>query len=228
MHSTRHPKSSKVKVYPIIIIAVILIVFAIAIFHYLPNNGTALNAKITLENMNLNLANIAVMFPNATYLPSSIDSIKNMSGALYGEGYRYVSVSEFSAPSNLSYYSAYPDIITSVIYVTSNSSVASNVTKDMISGSALNQTNSTGSNYAGIIVTPYSFKNIEVNINTLYDVAVLNSSDLFMVSQYPIFQQTSIINYKNEICVVTVNGYKNMSAGTSTKIAKALFNRMVS
>ena len=42
-----------------------------------------------------------------------------------------------------------------------------------------------------------------------------------MVSQYPVFQQTSIINYKNEICVVTVNGYKNMSAGTSMKIAKS-------
>ena len=225
----RHSKSAKSKqVYPIIITVVILIVFAIVIFRYLPNNGTALNAQLSLGDTNLNLTDIAGMFPNVTYLPSSIDSIKNMSGALYSEGYRYVSVSEFSAQSNLSYYSTYPDIITSVIYVTSNSSVASNVTKDVISGSALNQTNSTGSNYAGIILNPYLFKGIEVNISTLYNVAVLNSSDLFMVSQYPVFQQTSIINYKNEICVVTVNGYKNMSAGTSTKIAKALFNRIIS
>ena len=225
----RHSKSTKAKqVYPILITVAILIAFAIAIFHYLPNNGTALNVELSLENTNINLTDIAGMFPNVTYLPSSIDSIKNMSGALYSEGYRYVSVSEFSAPSNLSYYSTYPDIITSVIYVTSNSSLASNATKDMISGSTLNQTNSTGSNYARFVLIPYSFKGIEVNISTLYNVAVLNSSDLFMVSQYPVFQQTSIINYKNKICVVTVNGYKNMSAGTSMKIAKSLFNKVVS
>jgi hypothetical protein len=224
-----HSKSTKSKqVYLIIITVAILIVFAIVIFRYLPNNGTVPNAELSLRNININLTDIAGMFPNVTYLPSSIDSIQNMSGVLYDEGYRYVSVSEFSAPSNLSYYSTYPDLITSVIYVTSNTLVASNVTKDIISGSALNQTNSTGSNYAGIVLTPYSFRGIEVNISTLYNVAVLNSSDLFMVSQYPVFQQTSIINYKNEICVVTVNGYKNMSAGTSTKIAKVLFNRIIS
>ena len=128
----RHSKSAKSKqVYPIIITVVILIVFAIVIFRYLPNNGTALNAQLSLGNTNLNLTDIAGMFPNVTYLPSSIDSIKNMSGALYSEGYRYVSVSEFSAQSNLSYYSTYPDIITSVIYVTSKEfSTSSSVLSD--------------------------------------------------------------------------------------------------
>jgi hypothetical protein len=223
-----HTQSTKIKVYPIVITIAIIIVLAIAIFKYLPNGGTALNPQITLKNVNLNLADIEAMFPNVAYVPTSINAVKNMSGAIYSEGYRQISVSEFSAPSNLSYYSVYPDLITSVIYVTSNSSMASNVTKDMILGSSLNQTNSTGKNYAGIVLTLYSSKGVEVNISTLYNVAVLNSSDLFMVSKYPVFQQTSIINYKNEIYVVTVNGYKNMTAGTSTKIVKSLFNSAVS
>lgn len=177
---------------------------------------------------NVDLADIQTVIGNAvTYTALEINNITSFasSQSVTQSGYRSVSVSEFNStpPHN----GIYPVLITSVLYEMANSSAANQIEQSVLYTAKQPVPRISGRLYNYTDVTPFTYSGKSIYIYSIASIAVLNSSYIPSVNQYPIYEYTSVFSYGNYVGFVSTSGYENMSQTYSVGIEKILFQKLI-
>ena len=203
-----------------VIVAVVLLSF---LFYSISRHG------VTQQRLNnINLTDIRSVVGNSVvYKAMETGNVTTFtsSESVSQSGYVAVSVSEFNATPPHS--SAYPVLVTSVLYEMTNSSAANKTEQSVLYTAKQPTPRVSGLLYNYTTVTPTTYDNKQTNIYEIASIAVLNSSYIPSVNQYPIYEYTSTFSYGNYVGFVSTSGYENMSQTYSTSIAKLLFQKLI-
>ena len=178
-----------------------------------------------IPGANLNLSQVnSVVSGSPLYTAALSNNVTGISGQLKAAGYLSVSASEFSLESASN--PSYPTIITSTIYLFSNSSAAQLFSNGLVyTGGTVSQPGRIFTNKTNI---QYLYNSKVINITVVPSVAVLNQSFLNQqTSALPIYQYTAYFTYKNAVGVVSTSGYYKNSIAYSYLLAEQLSRNLV-
>jgi hypothetical protein len=209
-------------------IAVAVVVIVAVIIVWLLYMGTGAHPAAQQSFGNINLTEVeSVIGSGMAYRSLEVNNITSFASSpgIGSSGYRYVSVSEFNATPP--HTSVYPVLITSVLYVMANSSAANQIEQSVLYTANQSTPRTSGRLYNYTTVTSYAYNGAQTYIYGIASVAVLNSSYIPAVNQYPIYEYTSAFSYGNYAGFVSTSGYENMSSAYSTSMVELLFRKMV-
>ncbi len=180
-------------------------------------------AQISGSNLNLSQVD-SIVSGRSLYTSVLSNNVTRVSGPLKAAGYLSISASEFYLESIPNF--SYPTIITSTIYLFSNSSTAQLFSNGLVyTGGTVT---APGRIFVNRTNVRYLYNGDIINITVVPSVAVLNQSFLNQqTSSLPIYQYTAYFTYKNAVGVVSTSGYYKNSIAYSYLLAEDLSRNLI-
>jgi hypothetical protein len=218
-------KKNKKVTYRYAILAAVVIVAALSILLLYANASAKPTLRMNIQNVNA--TDIASVVSGVAYNTLEVNNVTNFasSSSISKSGYTYASVSEFNATPSRN--GIYPVLITSVVYVMLNSSEANQIEQSVLYTAKQPSPAVSGRLYNYTTLTPFTYDGKQTSIYGIASIAVLNSSYIPSLNQYPIYEYMATFSYNNYVGFVSTSGYENMSQAYSTSIAKLLFQKLV-
>ncbi|MGC8538019.1 MAG: hypothetical protein ACP5MZ_03505 [Candidatus Micrarchaeia archaeon] len=215
----------------VIILAALLVALYPCLYIYTISDHVSSSPTLSQSSPihNLNISDMATMFPGSQYTPIMQGNISYFIPQLRSEGYIESSTSIFSLQTPKEYNGTrFPAVIVSYILLLANQTDANQSLGSMFFSNNVNQVN-------GSVVynTTKQGRTISIDMHTVYSAAVFNSSIARMLNitntHMPDFQYASIFVYNNTVDAVYVNSYvqANNYSGVSTALAEMLANKII-
>ncbi len=209
--------------------ALLVALYLVTYMYAIPGHAKSLQPLSSYNPIrNLNISDIASMFPGSQYTPIMQGNISSFIPQLRNEGYVESSTSLFGLQAPKEYNGTrFPAVIVSYILLMANRTDASQSLGSMFFSNNVNQVN--GSLVYNITRLG---RTIPIDIHTVYSAAVFNASIARMLNitdtHMPDFQYASIFAYNNTVDAVYVNSYvqANNYSNISISLAEMLANKI--
>lgn len=217
-----HPRSRR-KPLPVAYALVALGLGALLLYLCWPKAAPVQAKNIGLSDV------VGAISAQPRYVLISQSNLTNLSRGMAAGGYKAVSVAVFNA-TNITNESAYPQTVSSSIFVTASPSTAA----ALIGGisNALEQDieapNGTATPVAiRLSTTDYSYSGVSVTITSMSGASRFNATPSgYMPGKYALLESWSGFQYGDYAGIVVSTGYTHMGGNFSTLLAERLFQNI--
>lgn len=228
----KHSPDMKVGYLYVILVVIIalLAVYMLASMHGFRRTDNGAGVQLNTSSVD------AIIGINYTMV--SQNNVSNFTHSVSREGFVSSSVRVFNAEQPINEYGSKPDIVSVILYGMGNSSQASAQISNFLFSNNANVSIAGNANSNGVVTT-YDINGQNIKFYTIPSIALLNTSIVNNASlkkygplSIPVFQDTSMFQYKNYIGIVVTNGYTsnmsmNYSLALSKQAAKLLGSRII-
>ncbi|MEM4098076.1 MAG: hypothetical protein QXS81_05260 [Candidatus Micrarchaeaceae archaeon] len=180
----------------------------------------------------INISDVETVVKNASYVTTRTYQASNFSSVLKEEGYIAASVSVFNLTSQQT--NNTPTIITSSVFLMSNQYEANTMLSSLLFSNNANQSVA-GFVYNTTLEANHTYVNAKIRFYTISSVAVFNNSVIAGAAALhenftmPVFQFTTLFNYKSYVGIVVTNSYHYSPAvqNDSVSLAEILAEKII-
>ncbi|MEM0149168.1 MAG: hypothetical protein QW346_02795 [Candidatus Micrarchaeaceae archaeon] len=225
-----HKKKSRygIKVALVVVVAIAIIAAFLFLTRSIASSGSHPEYAIPY----INISDVETVVKNASYMTIRTYQESNFSSVLKEEGYIATSVSVFNLTSQQT--NNTPTIITSSVFLMSNQYEANTMLSSMLFSNNANQSVASFV-YDTNLGSNSTYVNATIRFYTISSVAVFNNSVIASIEALhetltmPVFQFTTLFNYKDYVGIVVTNSYHYSAAvqNDSASLAEILAEKII-